>query len=228
MRWNQMEKVTIEFFHDVICSFCFPMSYRMRQIQKLMPEVQIVHRSYALVKSERDFEMMFGSREAAKGEILSHWEHANQNDDLHRFNIQGMQETDFLFPSSMSGLYACKAAFFVAGEEGYWDVFDALQHALFVENLNIEDVEIIEDCIRKCGIDFESWLKYYKSEEVKEAVEKDLLLVEQYDIQLVPTLVINGKQRVNGAQPLSQFIQVIEGIVKEKEQLSDEEHPADW
>lgn len=88
--------------------------------------------------------------------------------------------------------------------------------------LNIEDVEIIEDCIRKCGIDFESWLKYYKSEEVKEAVEKDLLLVEQYDIQLVPTLVINGKQRVNGAQPLSQIIQVIEGIVKEKEQLSDE------
>ncbi|HCW73424.1 MAG TPA: DsbA family protein, partial [Clostridiaceae bacterium] len=37
-----MNKITIEFFHDVICSFCFPMSYRMRQLQKLMPEIEIV------------------------------------------------------------------------------------------------------------------------------------------------------------------------------------------
>ena len=58
------------------------MSYRMRQLQKMMPEAQIVHRSYALVKSERDFDMMFGSRAAAKAEIMSHWEHANHNDDL--------------------------------------------------------------------------------------------------------------------------------------------------
>ena len=75
-----MNKVTIEFFHDVICSFCFPMSYRMRQLQKLMPEIQIVHRSYALVKLVSDFDLMFGSRTAAKEEIMSHWEHANHNE----------------------------------------------------------------------------------------------------------------------------------------------------
>lgn len=36
-----MEKVKIEFFHDVICSFCFPMSYRMRQLVEQMEYVEI-------------------------------------------------------------------------------------------------------------------------------------------------------------------------------------------
>ncbi len=38
----------IEFFHDVICSFCFPMSHRMREIQKRYPNVEIIHRSFSL------------------------------------------------------------------------------------------------------------------------------------------------------------------------------------
>lgn len=213
-----MNKITIEFFHDVICSFCFPMSYRMRQLQKLMPDIQIVHRSYALVKSVGDFDVMFGSRTAAKEEILSHWEHANQNDDQHRFNIPGMRQEDFPFPSSMPGLLASKAAYFVAGEEGYWDVFDNLQHALFVQNRNIEEDEVIEDCIRKSGIDLNSWKKHYTSTETKDAVESDLLLARQYQIQGVPALIINGTKQISGAQPLSEIIQAIEGIAKSTEQ----------
>ncbi len=204
-----MNQVTIEFFHDVICSFCFPMSYRMRQLQKMMPEVQILHRSYALVRSVGDFEMMFGSRAAAKEEIMSHWEHANHNDDLHRFNISGMRKADFPFPSSMKGLLACKAAYFAASDAAYWDVFDNLQNALFVQNRNIDDDAVIGDCIRKSGIDFASWLKHYHSEETKEAVEKDFLLVKQYGIQGVPALVINGSRQISGAQPLSKIIEAI-------------------
>ena len=70
-----MNNIKVEFFHDVICSFCFPMSYRMRQLQMMMPDIEIVHRSFALVKSEHDFDRMFGSRDEAKSEILEHWEH---------------------------------------------------------------------------------------------------------------------------------------------------------
>lgn len=211
---NAMNEITIEFFHDVICSFCFPMSYRMRQLEKMMPEVQIVHRSYALVKSVGDFNWMFGSRKAAKEEILRHWEHANRNDDLHRFNISGMRQADFPFPSSLKGLLACKAAYFVAGDAGYWNVFDNLQNALFVQNKNIEDNDIIEDCIKKSGVDYESWAQHYNSKGTMDAVERDFLLVKQYNIQGVPALVINGNRQISGAQPLSKIIQVIEEINK--------------
>ena len=44
-----------------------------------MPAVGIAHRSFALVKEESEFDGQFGSRAAAKNEILRHWEHANQN-----------------------------------------------------------------------------------------------------------------------------------------------------
>jgi predicted DsbA family dithiol-disulfide isomerase len=213
-----MNKVTVEFFHDVICSFCFPMSYRMRQLQKIMPEVEIVHRSFALVKTESDFDQMFGSRAAAKDEILSHWEHANQNDDLHRFNISGMRRADFLFPASMKALIACKAAFFTDGDAGYWDVFDALQDALFVQNRNIGAQDVLEDVVSETKIDFEQWKRRYDDAGTREAVEKDLLLADQYGIHSVPSLVINGTHLVSGAQPLTQIIHAIHALAEEADQ----------
>lgn len=202
-------KVTIEFFHDVICSFCFPMSYRMRELQKMIPEVDIVHRSYALVRSEGDFDGMFGSRAAAKEEILGHWAHANQNDDLHRFNLSGMRQADFPFPTSMKALIACKAAYFAAGDAGYWDVFDALQNALFVNSQNIEEQEVLERCVRESNIDIAVWAQHAQSDETRAAVEEDLLLAEAYGIRSVPCLIIDGKYRVSGAQSLPQIVQAV-------------------
>lgn len=207
-----MKKVTVEFFHDVICVFCFPMSYRMRQLAKLMPEVEIVHRSYALIGSDREFDEMFGSRAAAKKEIVGHWEQANQNDDLHRINIAGMMKTEFPFPGSMKALTACEAAYFVAGSDGYWNVFDSLQNALFVENRDIEDKDVMEECIRSCGIDFSKWEQHYNSADTAEAVKKDLLLAEQYGIELIPCLIINGEERISGAQSLEEIVQGIRKV----------------
>lgn len=209
-----MNKIVIEFFHDVICSYCFPMSYRMRRLQAVMPEVRIVHRSFALVKVESEFDGQFGSRAAAKDEILRHWEHANQNDDLHRFNIEGMRQADFPFPSSMKALTACKAAFFTAGDAAYWDVFDALQTALFVENRNIDDPGVMNDCVKTSGIDFPEWERHYTNSATREAVESDLLLANRYGIHSVPCLVINGSHRISGAQPLEQILRSVRQVAE--------------
>ncbi|WP_086313878.1 hypothetical protein A5821_001422 [Enterococcus sp. 7F3_DIV0205] len=208
--------ITIEFFHDVICSFCFPMSYRMRQIQKEMPELNIIHRSFALARDEEDHERMFGSRENAKNEILSHWVHANQNDDLHRFNIEGMRAADFLFPTSMNGLLAAKAAGVVGGEASYWDMFDALQTGLFVYSQNIDDIAVIESIVKNSSIDFEKWQQAFINPETLALVEDDFRLANAYQLSGVPALIVNGKYLINGAQPMDQIIQAIETI-KEKE-----------
>ena len=208
--------ITIEFFHDVICSFCFPMSYRMRQVQKQMPEIKIIHRSFALAKDNEDHEQMFGSRENAKNEILSHWVHANQNDDLHRFNIEGMREADFLFPTSMNGLLAAKAASVVAGEAGYWTIFDALQTGLFVDSQNIDDLTVIEAIVKKSSIDFDKWQQAFVDPATLTLVEDDFRLANAYQLTGVPALIINRKYLLNGAQPMDQIIQAIQTI-KEKE-----------
>lgn len=211
-----MEPIKIEFFHDVICSFCFPMSYRMRQLKKEMPEVEIIHRSFALVKDPEDFTPMFGSREKAKEEILSYWFHANQNDELNRFNIEGMKQTNFLFPSSMNGLLASKAAYFIGGDDLYWDVFDALQRSLFMENKNIEDVAVIEEVIESLSIDLVTWRRQFASRETLNAVMDDLKLAQDYQLRSVPSLIIEGKYTISGAQSLEKIKSVLNEVKLQK------------
>lgn len=214
-----MKTVKIEFFHDIICSFCFPMSYRMRQLKEQFPDIDIIHRSFALAKEPEDFTRMFGSHLKAKAEILSHWHHANQNDDLHRFNIEGMKQADFLFPTSMNGLLACKAAYFIGGQDLYWDLFDVLQQKLFVESQNIEDILVIENAVSEVSIDLDIWRKHFYDPETKNAVERDLQLATKYQIQSVPTLIIDEKYPVSGAQPLDSIISIIKEIRIQKSLL---------
>ena len=207
----------IEFFHDVICSFCFPMSYRMRQLKERRPELEIIHRSFALVPEVEAFDRMFGSREKAKAEISIHWEHANENDDLHRFNIEGLRESDFLFPTSIPALRAVKAAEQVGGNDGAWDAFDALQNALFVENKNIEEFEVIKEALAKTTIDLKKWEQAYADPKSLEEVNKELDLAKAYGISGVPFLVVDGKHGLNGAQPLAKIEEMLDKIINEED-----------
>lgn len=216
-----MTKLNVEFFHDVICSFCYPMSYRMRKISEEMEELNIIHKSYALAPDDKTYETQFGSRKNVKDEIVRSWEYANQNDDLHRFNIEGMKKTDFLFPTSTKALKAAKAARLVKDEALYWDVYDALQKALFTDNKNIEDDEVIFEIIKSTNTDFDKWLEMYNSQEVVEAVDSDLYLAKQYGVKSVPALIIDQKYILSGAQPYDVILESLKEIYKEK--LKEEE-----
>ncbi|MRI86273.1 thioredoxin domain-containing protein [Aerococcaceae bacterium WS4759] len=206
----------VEFFHDVICSFCFPMSYRMRKVAAKYPKLNITHRSFALGWEAEEFIRMFGSHEAVKPEVLGHWEHANQNDDEHRFNIEGMKEKDFLFPTSKNGLKAAKAAGLLAGEAAYWNLFDALQHALFVDNRDIGDLAVIEAIVQETSIDLDKWKTQFDQDETEEAVLADLQRVRDYGIQGAPAIVVNQKYLISGAQPQAVIEQTIEKIAEEE------------
>lgn len=206
----------IEFFHDVICTFCFPMSKRMRKITSKYNNIDVVHRSFALGWEPDHYIQMFGSREAVKPELLTHREQANQNDDDHYFNIEGMRETDFNFPTSKNGLKAAKAAGILGGQDAYWDAFDAIQNALFVENKNIEEFEILKTAIATTDIDIDQWVAQYKKAETEEAVLQDFAVSQAYDIQGAPALVINQKYIISGAQ-------ATEDIENQLKQIAEEE-----
>ncbi|MBG9982062.1 DsbA family protein [Aerococcaceae bacterium DSM 111020] len=207
----------IEFFHDVICSFCFPMSARMRRLVADNPEIQIKHRSFALGWDETVFEQMFGSHEAVKNEVLGHWEHANQNDDEHRFNIEGMKETDFLFPTSKPGLIAARAAGLIGDEETYWDVFDKIQEGLFIRNLNIQNTEVIEELVKETTINVDQWREAFHDATTEQMVINDLKLAQAYQIQGAPALVINQKYLLSGAQPYEVLEKAIQEIMEQEE-----------
>lgn len=202
-------KIRIEFFHDVICSFCFPMSYNMREIAKKHPEVEIIHRSFALVPTEQTFNAMFGTRENAKQKILSHWQSANTIDELHRFNISGMEKAKFFFPTSIKPLLACMAAQTLGGNKGYWDVFDALQRHLFTNNEDINDMAVIERCISACGLDVDAWRKLFRHRDTLDLLYADFQQAEKYNIISVPSLVINESHLVRGVLSVAEIEEII-------------------
>ncbi len=209
--------IKIEFFHDTICSFCFPMSARMRKIAKKYNNIEISHRSFALGWEPEEFIESFGSREAVTAEVISHWAEANKNDDEHRFNIEGMRQTDFNFPISKPALKAAKAAGIVGGESMYWDVFDRLQYKLFVENKNIEDISILEEAVKETDISFSDWKAQFEKEDTEKAVLADFKLVKAYGVDVVPTLIINGKYSISGARSQEEIEEFLANISKEEE-----------
>ncbi len=208
--------IRIEFFHDTICSFCFPMSARMRKIAKKYNNIEITHRSFALGWESQEFIDYFGSREAVKAEVISHWAEANKNDDEGRFNIEGMKETDFEFPISKPALIAAKAAGLVAGEDMYWDVFDRLQYKLFVENKNIEELGIIEEAVKETDISFSHWKSQYEKDETEKAVLADFQLVKAYGVNVVPTLIVNEKHSISGARSQEEVEEFLKEISKDQ------------
>lgn len=212
-----MSAIKVEFFHDVLCSYCFAFSPRMRQLVTLRPEIELQHRSFALLPSAVEFEQSFPSREEAKEEILSHWAHANENDDAHRFNIEGMRKTAFLFPISTPALLACEAAKQVAGQAGYWDLFDALQKAFFVDSRNVEEEEVLASCVQQVGIDVAAWRAAFTARAVKEDLQADLQRAVQLGIHVVPSLVINEKYLVSGALPLADLLQAVDRAAAEEQ-----------
>lgn len=210
----------IDFYHDVICSFCFPMSAKMRRIAEKYNNLEINHKSFALGWEEEDFIRAFGSREAVKPEVLNHWEHANQVDDEHRFNILGMRKQDFYFPLSKNALIASKAVGRLMGEVGYWDAFDLLQDALFVQNKNIEDYDVIKDILKEqTDLDLAEWDKMYEDPETEKLVLMDLDEAHRLGINSAPTIVIADKYVIPGAQPLSVIENALIQISK-KEDIS--------
>lgn len=208
--------IKIEFFHDVICSFCFPMSARMRRITKNYNNIEINHRSFALGWEAEDFIRSFGSREAVKPEVLGHWAHANKNDDEHRFNIEGMRQTDFNFPISKPGLKAAKAAGLIGGDNMYWDVFDRIQNKLFAENKNIEDIAVLKEAVKETSISFADWKAQFENDETEKAIIADLQLAQAYGVNSAPTLVINQKYAITGAQSQEEIEKALARISKDE------------
>lgn len=205
--------IKIEFFHDTICSFCFPMSAIMRQIVKKYDNIEIIHRSFALAWDEEEFINSFGSREAVKPEVLSHWAEADKHDDEHRFNIEGMHQAKFNFPISKPALKAAKAAGLVGGEDLYWDVFDRIQNKLFVESKNIEDLTVLEEAVKETSISFSDWKAQFENEETEKAVLADFDLARSYGINVVPTLIINEKYSLAGAVSLVEIENALNRII---------------
>jgi predicted DsbA family dithiol-disulfide isomerase len=208
-----MNKMQIEFFHDVLCAWCYAISPRVRRIAKEYP-VEIIHRCFALAPTPESIVEIFGSKEIGKLEILYHWRLANLNDDEHRINADLMESRDFDYPYSIPGLLACKAAEIIGGQKAHWDIFDRIQKAHLTECKNIADFNVLLNCARDVGVDIDAWQKAYFDKKTLELVYLDIEKAHEYGVTAVPTLVANGTYKLVGAQKYGRIKDWIEKIIK--------------
>lgn len=190
---------TIEFFHDVLCAWCYAFSPRLRRLVDEFPRVEVIHRCFALAPTPNRIEQMFGSKEAGKAEILNHWRAANENDDEHRICTEDMVCKNFDYPYSMPGLLACKAAEFQGGQKAHWDMFDRIQKAHLTETLNIADEDVLINCAKEVGLDIQRFINDFHADITLQAVEEDNLRARLAGVYAVPTIIINNERILSGA-----------------------------
>ncbi|MBI5808148.1 MAG: DsbA family protein [Ignavibacteriales bacterium] len=204
---------TIEFFHDVLCAWCYAFSPRLRRLVDEFPQVEVIHRCFALAPTPNRIEQMFGSKEAGKAEILNHWRAANENDDEHRICTEDMVCKNFDYPYSMPGLLACKATEFQGGQKAHWDMFDRIQKAHLTETLNIADEDVLINCAKEVGLDIQRFINDFHADITLQAVEEDNLRARLAGVYAVPTIIINDERILSGAQKYHTLKDYVEKIV---------------
>ena len=196
--------ITVEFFHDVLCAWCYAISPRVYKLALQYPnQIKIVHRAFPLAPEPDGIAQIFGTKERGKLEILDHWRNANRNDDEHRINAELMATKSYDYPYSTPGLLACKSAELQGGNLMHGRMFDRIQKAHLTECYNINDFEILKMCAVEVGLDVAKWENDYNGAEVKQMLGEDVYKARQYGVNSVPTLIANGKYKLNGAQPFS-------------------------
>jgi len=209
------QKLKVDYFHDVICGWCYVLSPRLRLLADEL-NLDVYHHTFALSPNKEHMKQNFGSLAQAKETILGHWQQCALADDQDRINVEGMRKQSFDYPTSHLGLLACKAAQIQTGEQGHWDYFDAVQDAHMSENRNIDDPEVLINLAEIQGLNVQQFTHDLNNPQREIELSQDKELAQKMGITSVPSLVINQRWQISGAQSLEdlrqQLIQIREDI----------------
>lgn len=89
------------------------------------------------------------------------------------------------------------------------DLFDRFQEALYVENQNIGDEEVITQLVIDEGIDFATFLRYYKDPKTEALEKADFQRAETYHLKLVPAMVVEEKHMIQGTKRSDLALQLL-------------------
>jgi putative protein-disulfide isomerase len=195
-----MSKIKIEFYHDAVCGWCYILSPRLRKLVKNNKNIEIQQRCFVLQRNDEEMVKRFGSLESAKFEILNHWKSCKgQADDPASIDIEGMRSTSFSYPSGYLAALGAKTAELMGDSNTHWDYFDEIQRQHLKLNTNIGDREVIIQTAQLIGLDPVVFSNMLFSDEVKQAVEKDMRQANKLNLRTIPTIVINGNEVISQA-----------------------------
>jgi putative protein-disulfide isomerase len=195
-----MSRLTIEFFHDVVCCWSFNISSRLRGLVDEF-HLDVRHRSFVLQANQDEMERRWGSPEDARDAILEHWASCRQvSDHPELVNIEAMRQAPFHYPHGFVAALGCKAAERIGGQPAHWDFFDRLQHAHLSKAQNVADPATIRKVASEIGLDAEAFAMAFDDPETSSPVEIDRQAAREMQVRVVPTLIVRatGARLVNG------------------------------
>ncbi|WP_394199976.1 DsbA family oxidoreductase [Litoreibacter albidus] len=195
-----MATLTVDFFHDVVCCWCFNISSRMRDLAGEF-DLDTRHRTFVLQASRAEMASRWGTPEDARDTILGHWAVCRQaSDQPELVNIDAMRAARFDYPHGMLAALGCKAAERMGGHAAHWDMFDGLQRAHLSDARNVADRETILTVAQDLGLDTAAFVSALNDPMTAQAVEADWQLARRLQVRSVPTLIVRetGARLVNG------------------------------
>lgn len=195
-----MRRLTIDFFHDVVCCWCFNISSRMRSLAEEF-DLDIRHRTFVLQASRAEMAERWGTPEAARKTILEHWADCRQVSDRPELvDIDAMRAAPFDYPHGRIAALGCKAAERLGGQAAHWDMFDCLQRAHLTEARNIADPQSVHHAARSLGYEAAEFAEVFDDPATAQAVESDRQHARSLQVRSIPTLIVRetGARLVNG------------------------------
>ena len=99
-----------------------------------------------------------------------------------------------------------------AGSAAQHEVAERLFRAHFAEGLDISDRQVLQSIGEAAGLEADAVRRALESEDALRDVQAEIAHAQRQGITAVPTFVFDGKYAVQGAQPTSTFLQVLEQV----------------
>ena len=195
-----MASLTIDFFHDVVCCWCFNISSRMRNLAAEF-DLDVRHRTFVLQASTAEMAARWGSPRDARETILGHWAVCRRvSDKPELVDINAMRAAPFDYPHGMTAALGCKAAERLEGQTAHWDMFDRLQRAHLTEARNVADPATVLDIARELGFEAVAFAEFFEDPQTLRTVETDRQQARKMQVRSIPTLIVRetGTRLVNG------------------------------
>ena len=192
--------LTLDFFHDVVCCWCFNISSRMRKLADEL-DLDIRHRTFVLQASPAEMRDRWGTGQDVRETILGHWQTCRSvSDRPELIDIEAMRKANFDYPHGYTAALACKAAETLGGQAAHWNLFDRIQSAHLTDAVNVADPSELIRLGLELGVSAEQFAALMTDPATKQAVEADRQRARCLQVSSIPALVVRetGTRLVNG------------------------------
>jgi len=176
------------YFADPMCSWCWGFAPTIAAIRMEYGDDLPIRLVMGGLRPGTDQPMT----EAAQQDVRNHWEHVHEASGQ-PFEFSFFDRKGFIYDTDP----AARAAVAVRREDRSLEFpfFESVQHAFYAENRDVTKPDVLADLAAEIGLDRESFLHLFGSEEVRQETWKDYAVSQQARIRGFPTLLVgpNGE-----------------------------------